>query len=143
MSAERAEWIGHALNGSSYRAASPWKGTVPGDILAGTVVVRSVSRPSRFDDGQPYLDVKVEFGVMGGEPLTPGAWYRLYCKHAVLSSWIDRDEPVPGDKVAIEFLGREAFSDGTTRLLYAAGVAGKTEDSIALAGAGIETAPWE
>ena len=127
------ERIATALNGRSFRPSVNWRPR-DGDLLAGTIVGKGRSRSTKFSDGNEYLDVKVEQATQGGQPVTAGTWLRVYCSSAVLRGWLDRDEPVTGDWVAIRYFGRETLPDGTNRHLYQAGVDKHASTAVA---------PWE
>lgn len=101
-------WIPKALNGSSYRSAIPWHPS-PNDLLAGVVteVGDALSKWGELN----YLIVKAEAGSMGGEALQAGSWYRVNVGAAVLRRWFMRDNPVPGDRVALRYLGLRREGD--------------------------------
>lgn len=93
-------WIETALNGASYRVASPWpiEQLQPDDLLAGCVTVAT--------PGQ--LVVSVEAGKYRGQELEPGSWWRVRTHGiGVLQRWRKRDDPQVGDRVVVRFRGHE------------------------------------
>jgi hypothetical protein len=62
-------WAATALNGTSFRTSKPWRPR-SGDWIAGTVVLRGRTRPSKFNErGAEYVDLKAEAGTLAGHPL--------------------------------------------------------------------------
>jgi hypothetical protein len=118
---ENFDWIESALNGSGTHAWEPWYPAQSGDMLAGEVVERG-EQPTKYGP-LLFLDVKIERSTVGGESLEPGRWARLYVGTAVLKRWVSRDDPQPGDKIAVRYRGivergqykTHAFDAGTLK----------------------------
>jgi hypothetical protein len=111
------DWRSALANGSR-RTPLSWE-PKPGDELAGTVadrgeIVNSFDPETR----DVWIDIKVIEATIRGEPVTPGDWLRVVCSRARLREMVEKDNPRPGDLVAIRYHGLEAFERGVTRARY-------------------------
>jgi hypothetical protein len=121
----------HLRNGTSTRAAATYKDPFEGEGFDGVVTERSRSRAGKFSpDGTEYLDVKIAAGRLRGVDLEPGTWSRLWCSQRVLREWLRRDNPRPGDKVSVRFLGLRELPDGTTMADWICGCERSSADEL-------------
>jgi hypothetical protein len=116
-----------ALENGSRRTPAAWQPR-PGDHLAGTVVALGTLAPSRFDEGAPYIDIKVmSASERDGESIAVGSWVRLVCNRSELRKMFELDQPQVGDRVAVQYDGKESFESGRVRAAYRSVVEKPTE----------------
>lgn len=114
-------WAQSALNGEGAHTPVSWR-PKPGDVVAGEVVTRFTSRPTKFrPEGCPVLVLRVEAGTLAGEPLEAGAWAQVWCGTQTLHDFVNRESPQVGDKIAVRFHGKRDLPDGTRQNVFDVG----------------------
>jgi hypothetical protein len=99
------EWAAHALNGGSTRVSRPWEFS-PADRLACEVVEMREARHTTETEPYKVLTLRVEAGTEQGQPVEAGEWLTLSCQPATLRKFVSRDNPQPGDRMAVLYRGK-------------------------------------
>jgi hypothetical protein len=127
-----------ALANGSRRTPEIWTPSSRGDVVAGRVVAVGKTAPTRFTrGGADYIDIRVGYASSCGRQVHKGEWVRVICDKQQLAQMFVEDQPKVGDRVAVEWLGKQGFKDGTSRHVYRSVV-----EHEHAASAGEELQPW-